>query len=197
MSLYVIVSRYEVNKISKFALRLIWYTISRMIGNFTFSIRIHCVSWMYIFHFLFGKLARHSLNSLYVKKHEYFVLCSFQTSYVSLHIVKSNTYHVTIKSTLRQKLAVILNFRAKPFHIFSQATTFICRWSIFFGCWGGTTVARTGLWMERPVYSMRTPNLNKFLSLLWVRTMLLIWTNIISILVTESQMYWYEWYIKM
>lgn len=92
---------------------------SRMIGNLTFSIRIHCFSWIYIFHFLFGKLARHSLNSLYVKKHEYFVLCSFQTSYASLHIVKSNTYRVPLKSTVRPKLFVILNFRAKLFHIFS------------------------------------------------------------------------------
>ena len=58
------------------------------------------------------------MNSLYVKEHEYFILCSFQTTYASLHIVKSNTYHVPIKSTLRQKLAVILNFRAKLFHIF-------------------------------------------------------------------------------
>ena len=92
---------------------------SRMIGNLTFSIRIHCFSWIYIFHFLFGKLARHSLNSLYVKKHEYFVLCSFQTSYASLHIVKSNTYRVPRKITVRPKLFVILNFWAKLFHIFS------------------------------------------------------------------------------
>ena len=89
-----------------------------MIGNLTFSIRIDCFLWIYIFYFLFGKLARHSLNSLYVKEHEYLILCSFQMSYASLHIVKSNTYHVPMKSTSRQNLVVILNFWAKLFHIF-------------------------------------------------------------------------------
>ena len=124
MSLYVIVSRYEINKISKICTKadMVYNYIarSRMIGNLTFSIRIHCFSWIYIFHFLFGKLARHSLNSLYVKKHEYFVLCSFQTSYASLHIVKSNTYRVPLKSTVRPKLFVILNFGLNFFTFFHR-----------------------------------------------------------------------------
>ena len=87
--------------------------------GWTVSIRINSFSWCIFLYYLFGKLARHFLNSLYVKEHEYFILCSFQTTYASLHIVKSNTYRVPIKSTLRHKLCVILNFLAKLFHIFS------------------------------------------------------------------------------